>query len=422
MDGQPLEVASAGDRVEVLLPETAFYVESGGQVSDTGIIRSASKSDAEQPEWEIEVDELRKPSAGAIIHVGEVIFGHPKTGDSAIAIVDMKRRHDIMRNHTATHLLHAALHKVLGETARQAGSLVAPDRLRFDFTYPQAMSPEQVQRVEQLVNDAVAADLRVVSKSKGREEAIAEGATALFGEKYGETVRTITIIPDSNSTEDEMQSYELCGGTHLERTSDVGTFLILSEGSTAAGIRRIEAVTGRGAYQLISQRFAILRKVAGTLKSAVDEVPGRAEALQEELSGAKKQIAILKAESAIAIFNNRLSSPEVVNGIRLLVIDIPNTDKDTLAKLADIFRDKYPEQGICVIGTANEDQVFVVTAVTQDLVIKGIKAGELVGFISRQLGAGGGGAPHLAFGGGKDIAKLPEALASVRNWMDGKIT
>src|SRR5512143_3979652 len=189
IEGQEVDSASFGEQVEVILPRTGFYVESGGQVSDTGIIRSL-----EPGAWEIEITEMRKPSAGVIVHIGEVLSGHPKVGDMAVAEVDVPRRHDIMRNHTATHLLHAALHQVLGLHARQAGSLVAPDRLRFDFNHPEAMTPEQVERVERIVNDAVAADMEVIPKLRAREDAIAEGAMALFGEKYGETVRTISIM------------------------------------------------------------------------------------------------------------------------------------------------------------------------------------------------------------------------------------
>src|SRR5512145_1236768 len=188
LNGQRVESASFGDQVEVILPKTGFYIESGGQVNDEGYIRSLGSN-----EWEIEVTDVRRASAGVIVHVGEVVSGQPKVGDPTIAEVDMTRRHDIMRNHTATHLLHAALHQVLGEHARQAGSLVAPDRLRFDFNHPEAMTPEQIERVERIVNDAVAADMEVLPKLKSREDAIAEGAMALFGEKYGETVRTITI-------------------------------------------------------------------------------------------------------------------------------------------------------------------------------------------------------------------------------------
>ncbi len=409
-DGQILVETGAGERVEILLPKTGFYVESGGQVSDTGRIQARDGS------WEIEVNEMRKPSAGILVHVGEVVFGHPKVGDLAVAAVDVARRHDIRRNHTATHLLHAALHQVLGEKARQAGSLVTPGHFRFDFNHPEAMTPGQVEHVERLVNEAVAADYTVTSTSKSRQQAVAEGAMALFGEKYGDVVRTITI-----GTPQYRHSYELCGGTHLDRTSDVGAFLIVSESSAAAGVRRIEAVTGRGAYELIARRFKMLKQAASVLKSAVEEVPQKVEQIQNELAALRKQVATLKTELAMSAFRDQLSAAEVTHGVHVLAMELPGMDKETLAQLADTFREKYPGNGICVIATVSSGQVIVMAAVTQDLIKKGIKAGDLVGFISRQLGAGGGGAPHLAFGGGKDAGKLSEALVSVKTWIEGKV-
>jgi alanyl-tRNA synthetase len=424
-DSQLLNDMSAGDRVEVLLPKTGFYVEAGGQVSDTGTIRSFTPGiefkGGREGEWEIEVTEMRRPSAGVIVHVGEVVFGHPKVGDMAFARVDKDRRHDIQRNHTATHLLHAALHQVLGENARQAGSLVAPDRFRFDFNHPEAMTPEQVDEVEKLVNEAIAADYQVQAISKSREQAVSEGAMALFGEKYGEVVRTITIEDPNAPAGSKPYSYELCGGTHLNRTSDVGAFLIISESSAAAGVRRIEAVTGRGAYKLVARRFKILKETANTLKSAVDEVPLRAMLLQEELAASKKQAAALKAELALSTFDLQLPSQQAVEGVNLLAIELPNVDKDTLGKLADKFRKKNPARGVCTITTVNDGQIIVMTTVTQDLIKQGIKAGELAGYISRQLGGGGGGAPHLAYGGGKDATKIPAAIASVKGWLEGKL-
>jgi len=409
-DGQLLTEAGSGDRVEVLLPKTGFYVESGGQVSDTGAIQAKDGS------WEIEVNEMRKPSAGAIVHVGELVFGHPKHGDLAIAAVDAARRHDIRRNHTATHLLHAALHQVLGEKARQAGSLVAPDHFRFDFNHPEALAPEQVERVEKLVNEAVTADYAVTSLSKSRQQAVAEGAMALFGEKYGDVVRTITIGDPQHR-----HSYELCGGTHLESTSDVGAFLIVSESSAAAGVRRIEAVTGRGAYGLVARRFKMLKQAAGVLKSALEEVPQKAEQMQDELAAVRKQVAALKTDLAMKAFSNQLSAADNIKGVHLVAMELPGLDKETLGRLADTFREKYPENGICVISTGSAEQVIVMAAVTQDLIKLGIKAGDLVGHVSRQLGAGGGGAPHLAFGGGREPDKIPAALASVRAWLEAKI-
>ncbi|MBE3120528.1 MAG: alanine--tRNA ligase, partial [Candidatus Atribacteria bacterium] len=231
-----------------------------------------------------------------------------------------------------------------------------------------------------------------------------------------------TIGDPFASAQGKPYSYELCGGTHLDQTSDVGAFLIVSESSAAAGVRRIEAVTGRGAYELVAKRFKMLKQAAGALKSAVDEVPQKAELVQDELSAARKEIAALKTKLALSGFDTQLDNPQKVNGVNLLALELPEADKDTLGKLADKFREKYPENGVCVVGTVSgEGQVIVMAAVTQDLIKKGIKAGDLVGHVSRQLGAGGGGAPHLAFGGGKDSAKLPEALASVRAWVEGKV-
>ena len=319
-NGESVNSVSFGDQVEVILPKTGFYIESGGQVSDTGYIRSAPlqlppfsgkmggvsrpKGVDEGGSWEIEITAMRRAAAGVIVHIGEVISGQPKVGDKVIAEVDTARRHDIMRNHTATHLMHAALHQVLGPHAVQAGSLVAPDRLRFDFNHPEAMTPEQIERVEKIVNEAVAADMEVTSRLKARADAIAEGAMALFGEKYGETVRTITIMPLGAEAYDETAvehptalveqlpkySYELCGGTHLERTSDIGAFIIVSEGSAAAGVRRIEAVTGRGAYELIARRFKMLKQTASTLKSGIDEVPQKVESLARRIARCEKAI------------------------------------------------------------------------------------------------------------------------------------
>jgi alanyl-tRNA synthetase len=421
VDGQSVSEAQFGDKVEVILPKTGFYIESGGQVNDTGSIlflpSPAGRGAGGEGAWEIDITEVRRPSVGLISHIGEVVSGRPKVGDKAVAQVDLTRRHDIMRNHTATHLMHAALHQVLGEHARQAGSLVAPDRLRFDFNHPEGMTAEQIERVEKIVNEAVAADMAVMSKTKSREEAIGEGAMALFGEKYGEVVRTITIAPAGQ----ERYSYELCGGTHLERTSDVGMFLIVSEASAAAGVRRIEAVTGRGAYELVSKRFKALKQVASTVKSSLEEVPAKIDALQDELGASKKQLAAARAELALSTFNLQLSNIEKVGDVSLLVTQIAGVDKDSLTKLADQFRSRFAENGVCVIAAPSGGNVVVMVTVTQDLVKRGLKAGDLVGHISRQLGAGGGGAPHLAFGGGKDTGNLGEALANVRPWVEEKL-
>ncbi|HEX9838685.1 MAG TPA: alanine--tRNA ligase, partial [Anaerolineales bacterium] len=457
INGQSVDSASFGDEVEVILPRTGFYIESGGQVDDTGYIRSLpinSKNLGADQEggWEIEVTSMRRPSASVIVHVGEVISGQPKVGDQAIAEIDVTRRHDIMRNHTATHLLHAALHQVLGEHARQAGSLVAPDRLRFDFNHPEAMTPEQIERVERIVNVAVAADMEVFPHLKSRQDAIAEGAMALFGEKYGETVRTITISPvglDMPTDEavvhpmaaiehEQKYSYELCGGTHLDRTSDVGAFLIVSEGSAAAGVRRIEAVTGRGAYDLIARRFKALKQVAATLKSTVDEVPHKVESLQDELAAAKKQVNSLQKQlNRLELKQQLAKTPKSsvqqtfiesgltlnkvewdfvdLNGVSLLLAHIPGADKDTLMGVADAFQEE--KSGVAILsGTSN----LYIASVSKSLQEKGLDANKLVK-LGEPLGWSGGGKQTLAQAGGKDTSKLGEVLKIVANGVEEKL-
>ena len=248
-DGESVTIVNQGDVVDVIVPETCFYMESGGQVSDNGWITSIHPDG-----WQIEISDVIKPAAGLVIHRGLVKMGTPELGDNAVIKVNAGRRRDIMRNHTATHLLHRELQAILGEHARQAGSLVAPDKLRFDFSNPEPVSFSQLELVQDNVNELIHDDYVLAIESKLIGEALAEGATALFGEKYGETVRTIQIGGE------EKISYELCGGTHVDRTSDIGLFLITSESSVAAGIRRIEAVTGRAAYELVKERFSVLEK------------------------------------------------------------------------------------------------------------------------------------------------------------------
>jgi alanyl-tRNA synthetase len=429
VDGKSAVSASFGDQVEVVLPKTGFYIESGGQVNDTGFIRyhpsPTGNGDGDEGGWEIEVIGMRRASAGVLVHVGEVISGQPKVGDKCVAEVDAVRRHDIMRNHTATHLLHAALHQVLGHHARQAGSLVAATHLRFDFNHPDAMTPEQIERVERIVNDAVAADMEVFPRLKSREDAISEGAMALFGEKYGETVRTITISPVGFDAppevavvhplaaveQEQKYSYELCGGTHLNRTSDIGVFIITSEGSAAAGIRRIEAVTGRGAYELIQKRFKNLKQAAGALKSSVDEVPVKVEALQDEASELRKELASLRAQSALSNFNLQLANVQAVKDVNVLAVDIPNVDMDTLRMLADKFREKYPKNGAAVLVAGTT----VIATVTEDVVKRGVKAGDLI----TGIGGKGGGRPNLAQG--SLTGDVKEALEKLPKIVEEKV-
>jgi alanyl-tRNA synthetase len=408
-DGRLVKDVMVGDNVEVILPATCFYVESGGQVSDTGTIVSVS-----EPRWEIRVEDTRKPAAGVVVHIGEVVRGKPAVGDKAIAAVDVNRRHDIMRNHTATHLLHAELHEVLGKHARQAGSLVAPDRLRFDFTHPEAITAEQLERIEAGVNQAIYESFPLTIKQKSRDQAIAEGAMALFGEKYGETVRTITI------GDHETISYELCGGTHVDNTADIGVFLITSEGSAAAGIRRIEAVTGREAYALIQKRFKQLKQTAGTLTCSVDEVPQKAEHTVTQLGHSEKQVAKLRQELASAEFEGAFSHVLDVDGVKVLAALLPNADTDALRQLTDQFRQKFGS-GVVVLGSALGDKPAIIAAVSDDLVKRGFHAGDLVKKVAAVVGGSGGGRPNLAQAGGKDASKLSEAMDQVLPWVKSKL-
>jgi len=397
VNGESVKTASLDDSVEVVLPKTGFYIEAGGQVSDTGFIRGN--------DWEIEITGVRRASAGVIVHAGVVIAGHPQVGDQVVAEIDRTRRHDIMRNHTATHLLHKALHTVLSDQAKQAGSLVAPDRLRFDFNHPEAMTADQVERVERMVNEAIAADMPVAKQTKSLDEAKKEGAMALFGEKYGETVRTISIMDG-----DGKYSYELCGGTHLERTSDIGAFLVVSESSVAANVRRIEAVTGRGAYELISKRFKTLKQTADSLKSSLEEVPVKMDALQQENSDLKKELARMRSNQAMSSFNEQLSNVENINDVHVLAVNVPGADTDTLRVLADKFREKYSKEGAAVLVSGSD----VIAVVTEDLVKKGIKAGDLI----KEIGGKGGGRPNMAQG--SLSGDFNEVSSKLKNAIKGK--
>jgi alanyl-tRNA synthetase len=407
--GSLIQEAQPGDKVEVILQETGFYVESGGQVSDTGVIISS-----DQPGWEIRIDEMRKPAAGLIVHAGEVVRGHPKVGDQAIASIDAQRRQDIMRNHTATHLLHAELRAVLGQHARQAGSLVAPDHLRFDFTHPEGLTHQQLERIEAGVNRDILGEYPLNITYKPRQVAMSEGAMALFGEKYGETVRTIAI------GQEDSFSYELCGGTHVSNTIDIGLFLITSESSAAAGVRRIEAVTGRGAYELVQRRLSALKQAAVLLTTSPEEVPAKTKLMLEDLSAERKLNASLKRDLAMRDFNRFLDNPQIIAGVAVITARLQGADAETLRQLADQFRSRFPT-GLAVIASVEDGQPVVIAAVTEDLVNRGIHAGDLVKFVARPLGGGGGGRPTLAQAGGKDASRLDEALVSVAAWVEDKL-
>jgi alanyl-tRNA synthetase len=409
-DGQPLKQAKPGDHVAVLLPSTPFYVASGGQISDTGTISAANGK------WTIKVTDTIQPAAGAIVHIGEVVEGSPKVGDKARAQVDRRRRQDIMRNHTATHLLHAALHEIVGEHARQAGSLVAPDRLRFDFTHSEGVSKEQLAQIEDRVNEWILDNHDLHIETKSLEQAKKEGAMALFGEKYGENVRTIAIGAESG----EPFSYELCGGTHVQHTGDIGLFTITSEGSAAAGIRRIEALTGRGALALAKNRNAALAEAGRILKSKPEDVPARTLSLQTELNQLNKELSEIRREQTQAGMQDILTNVPEVAGVPVLSASLPNADAETLRALADRFRQTHPS-GVALLGGIQDERVTLIAVVTKDLVARGLHAGDLVKLAAAPLGGSGGGKPELAQAGGQDNGKLAEALALASPWVKEKL-
>ncbi|NIM92459.1 MAG: alanine--tRNA ligase [Anaerolineales bacterium] len=407
-DGELVEEADTGDRILLLIPETHFYLEAGGQVSDKGTIQAIDK-----PSWNIDIEDVVQPVDGLILHSGLVTQGKPRRGDAFRAVVDHSRRLDIMRNHTATHLLHAGLQSILGEHARQAGSLVAPDRLRFDFTHPTAMTVEELDRLETIVNESILGDYEVQVGFSSQKEALESGAMALFGETYGETVRTITVAGE------ERISYELCGGTHVPRTSVVGSFLILNEGSVAAGIRRIEAVTGRGAIELMRSRRGMLQRLATRITAPVESLEDRIDLLITERDKLLKSGVELRARLAFVAYQSL--ELEDFEGVSIKMGTIPDADMDTLRKLTDRFRDEH-QTGIIVLASDKDQGPLIVAAVSRNLVDLGISADELVKVVAAEVGGSGGGRSDMAQAGGGDVERLLQAFESGRDWIRSKLT
>ncbi len=398
---QPLAEVIAGDRVEVVLAETPFYVEAGGQVADRGVIRGDG--------WLIDVEDTRQPVDGLVIHLGEVIEGRPRIGEQAVAAVDVQRRRDVTRNHSATHLLHAALRHQLGEQVQQRGSLVAADRLRFDFVHDGAISDAGLRRVEIEVNDAILSDLRVQVAFKPLTEARAEGAIALFGEKYSDTVRTIRM-----GDGDGPYSYELCGGLHVARTQAIGQFRILSEGSVSAGVRRVEAVTGRAAQSFVQDALAQLGDLARLLGGGRRELPERLVALQEELGDSRRELGALRRELARHEFAKHLDDIEYAGDLPFLIARMDSQPMEALRELADAFRQQVPD-GALVLGGVHEERPLLLVSIAPGRVEQGLHAGQIIRPLAKRVGGGGGGRPNMAQAGGRDADALPQALADARS-------
>ncbi len=401
-DGQPVTQAGEGYEVELILAETPFYVESGGQISDTGLIQNEALTSGER--WQMTVENTHRPVAGLVVHYGHITQGTAKVHDTVKAIVDAERRLNIMRNHTATHLLHEHLRRTLGKHVAQAGSLVAPDRLRFDFSHPDALTQAEINTVMAGVNQDILANQAVTDSQKSYQEAVETGAMALFGEKYGDVVRVVSI--------DGGVSQELCGGTHVANTSHIGSLLITSESSVAAGIRRIEALTGPTAQEQVQNQLDILNRVASQLGVKPSSVEDRLAALLNRNQNLDKEVKDLKRQLARTDFANHLNKVKDVQGISLLVAQVAVDDQPLLREMGDWFRDKLGS-GVVVLGTVLNEKPNFIAMVTDDLAKQGLHAGKLVKAAAQVVGGSGGGRPTMAQAGGRDAAKLSEALAKV---------
>jgi alanyl-tRNA synthetase len=406
--GKIVDHANYGDKVEVILAGTPFYIESGGQVSDVGVIAKYSEQGGE-PIWGIDVNEMRKPLPGIIVHVGEVSVGEPQVNDECWALVDYDRRLDIMRNHTATHLLHAQLRNVLGQHVQQAGSLVAPDRFRFDFTHGAMLTQDEIDRISENVNNLILANYPVMVLHKNYKDAVGDGAMALFGEKYGDVVRVIrTGWPDEKPV-----SMELCGGTHVGQTAEIGSLVIVSEGSVGAGLRRIEGLTGRGAQQFVQTRLKKLQNAAAYLKAAPDEIDRKVLEVMEEAQAIEKELAKARREAAKRDIESLLNDVTNVSGVSVLAAKVNALDSEMLREMSDWLRAKLGS-GVVALGAVFGDRPNLLVAVTQDLIDRGLDAGKIVRQAAQHIGGGGGGRPNLAQAGGKDASRLGDALEAVK--------
>lgn len=401
--GQRTEKVSEGDEVIVLLDKTPFYGESGGQIGDKGIIKTETSS--------IEVKECKKDNNGKILHYGKVKHGEIKQKDKIKAEVNKKLRMDIARNHTTTHILHKALREVLGEHVEQAGSLVTPERLRFDFKHFTGLTEEEIKNIENRVNDIILQSLPVNVIETTIDEAKKMGAMALFGEKYDVKVRVVQIGDFS---------LELCGGTHLSNSSQAGLFKIVSESGVAAGIRRIEAVTGRNTLKYYKNQESLLVTSAQLLKSVSADLPVKIKGLIKDMKAREKEIQKLRSKMTGEIVDELLNTTEEIAGIPTIIARQDDLDMDGLRKLGDQLKNKLGS-GLIILATSKNGRANFVAMATKDILQKGIHAGNLIGQIAKIAGGGGGGRADMAQAGGKDISKLPEALRKVKEFIAEQI-
>jgi alanyl-tRNA synthetase len=398
----------AGQSGVVVLDTTPFYAESGGQVGDEGVIVSSLPAPAGEGEGGgtvFNVDDTQKIKADVFGHHGTLASGKLQVGDAVIARVDMPKRHATMRNHSVTHLMHKALREVLGDHVQQKGSLVDADRTRFDFTHNQPVTDDQVREIERRVNAEILANQQTVARVMDIESAQKTGAVMLFGEKYGDKVRVLDIG----------SSRELCGGTHVQRTGDIGLFKVVAEGGVAAGIRRIEAVTGANALAYLQQLESTVSRVAGTLKASPGELQNRVTQVLDQVRTLEKEVAQLKGKLASSQGDELVSQAIDVKGMKVLAARLDGADAKSLRETMDKLKDKLKSAAI-VLAAVDGGRVQIAAGVTADRMGK-VKAGELVNFVAQQVGGKGGGKPDMAMAGGTDASKLPGALQSVQAWV-----
>lgn len=401
VDGKAVDAINAGQEAVVVLDQTPFYAESGGQVGDKGELKGANFSFA--------VEDTQKYGQ-AIGHIGKLAAGSLKVGDAVQADVDEARRARIRLNHSATHLMHAALRQVLGTHVSQKGSLVNDKVLRFDFSHNEAMKPEEIRAVEDLVNTQIRRNLPIETNIMDLEAAKAKGAMALFGEKYDERVRVLSMGDFST---------ELCGGTHASRTGDIGLFRIISESGTAAGVRRIEAVTGEGAIATVHADSDRLNEVAHLLKGDSNNLADKVRSVLERTRQLEKELQQLKEQAAAQESANLSSKAIDVNGVKLLVSELSGVEPKMLRTMVDDLKNQLGST-IIVLATVAEGKVSLIAGVSKDVTDR-VKAGELIGMVAQQVGGKGGGRPDMAQAGGTDAAALPAALASVKGWVSAKL-
>ncbi|MCE1187347.1 MAG: alanine--tRNA ligase, partial [Rhodocyclales bacterium] len=399
-DGAPVQELHEGDLGVIVLDHTPFYAESGGQVGDRGEIRAGGL---------FAVEDTQKIQAAVFGHHGVLKTGKLSVGDAVTARVDAAARGATARNHSVTHLMHKALREVLGHHVQQKGSQVDPDKTRFDFAHNAPMTAEEIREVEELVNAEILANAAADSRVMGIDEAQKSGAMMLFGEKYGDEVRVVSIG----------SSKELCGGTHVARSGDIGLFKILSESGVAAGVRRVEAVTGANALRYVQEQERRVQGISSLLKAQPDEVAERVAGILDNVRALEKELARLKSKLAASQGDDLAAQAAEVGGAKVLAATLEGADVPTLRETLDKLKDKLKSAAI-VLASVNDGKVSLIAGVTADLTGK-VKAGELVNFVAQQVGGKGGGRPDMAQAGGTEPAQLPAALAGVRDWVAGKL-